>query len=225
MVAGIFAEFVVVDAVIVTGDAAATATNILASEPLYRLGFAANLVDYTFYLGVTIVLYGLLKPVSRSLALLAAASSLVATAVVVSASLFYLAPLNLLGGAPYLSVLGAEQSQALAFLSLKLRSVGANIGMVFFGFHLLFVGWLIVRSTFLPRVLGVLSVIGGTCFLINSFANFLSPSFAAQLLPYILAPGVLAQGFLALWLLAMGVNAGKWREQSAQAARTEFAGT
>ena len=218
MAAGISAEFLVVDPLIVPGDAAVTASNILASEPLYRLGFAVNLVDYTFYVGVTVILYGLLEPVSRSLSLLAAVSSLVATAIVVSVSLYYLAPLVLLGGAPAFTALGTDQLQALALFSLKLRSVGSNIGLVFFGFHLLFIGWLIVRSTFLPRILGVLSAIGGICFLINSFAYFLSPSLAARLLPYILAPGVLAQGSLALWLLVVGVNAARWRAQATNTA-------
>jgi Domain of unknown function (DUF4386) len=220
MAAGISASFLVVDPLIVSGDAAATATNILASESLYRLGFAAKFVDYTFYLGVTILLYGLLKPAGKSLSLLAAVFSFVGTAVVASTSLHYLAPLFLLGDAPYLAAFGADQVQALAYLPHKLRSIGSNIAMVFFGFHLMFVGWQIVRSTFLPRLLGALSAIGGICFLINSFANFLSPQFAAGLLPYILAPGVLAQALLALWLLVMGVNAARWREQASTAGKS-----
>lgn len=225
MAAGISAEFLVVDAVIATGDAVTTANNILASELVYRLGFAAKLVDYTFYLGVTVLLYGLLKPVSKSLSLLAAASSLAGTAVVASTSLFYLAPLFLLGDAPYLAAFGTDQVQALAFLSHKLRAIGSNIAMVFFGFHLLFIGWLIARSTFLPRILGMLSAVGGICFVINSYMHFLSPSFAAQLSPYIFLPGVLGQASLALWLLVVGVNVPRWREQAANAARTELGET
>ena len=214
MAAGISASFLVVDPLIVSGDAAATATNILASEPLYRLGFAAKFVDYTFYLGVTVLLYGLLKPAGKSLSLLAAAFSFVGTAVVASTSLHYLAPLFFLGDAPYLAAFGTDQVQALAYLSHKLRGVGSDIAMVFFGLHLLFVGWLIARSTFLPRLLGVLSAIGGICFLINSFAYFLSPPFAAQLPAYIFLPGILGQGLLALWLLVMGVNVAKWKSQA-----------
>jgi Domain of unknown function (DUF4386) len=225
MAAGISAEFLVVDAVIAPGDAVTTANNILTSEPLYRLGFAAKLIDYTFYLGVTALLYGLLKPVSKSLSLLAAAFSLAGTAVVASASLYYLAPLFLLGDAPYLAAFGPDQVQALAFLSHKLRAIGSNIAMVFFGIHLLFIGWLIAKSTFLPRILGMLSAVGGICFVLNSYTHFLSPPVAAQLFPYVFLPGVLAQASLALWLLVMGVNVSRWREQGANAERNELAET
>jgi Domain of unknown function (DUF4386) len=217
LAAGISAEFFVLDPLIVSGDAMATANNILASEPLYRLGVAAKFVDYTFYLGLTVILYALLKPVSRSSSLLAAAFSFVGTAVMAAAALFYFAPLLLSGGAPAVSVLGTEQLQALAFLSLKLNAVGSNIALAFFGLHLVFVGWLIVKSTFLPRILGVLSAIGGTCFLINSFANFLSPPLAALLPAYIFLPGAFAQAVLALWLFLVGVNGAKWRAQAAAA--------
>lgn len=214
LAAGMSAELLVVDALIVPGDASATANNILASEPLYRLGFAGILIDYTFYLAVTVLLYGLLKPAGKTLSLLAAASSLTGTAIVASAAIYYLAPLALLGGAPYLGALEPDQARALAMLSHRLRGTGANIGLVFFGFHLLFVGWLVLKSTFLPRVLGLLSALGGVGFLINSFTSFLSPTFAAQLLPLTLLPGMLGQALLALWLLVMGVNVGRWRERA-----------
>jgi hypothetical protein len=214
LAAGMSAEFLAVDTVIVPGDAAATAANISAFEQLYRFGFAANLIDYTLYVGVTVILYGLLKPAGAGISLLAAIFSLLGTVAVASASFHYLAPFVFFGDAPYLANLGAGQAQALAFLSHKLRSIGSNIALSFFGLHLLFVGWLIAGSTFLPRPLGVLSAIGGACFLILAFANFLTPPFAAQLLPYILAPGILGQASLALWLLIMGVNAARWREQA-----------
>ena len=217
LAAGISAEFFVLDAIIVSGDAAATARNILASEPLYRLGIAAKFVDYTFYLGVTVILYGLLKPAGKTSSLLAGAFSFAGSAIVAAGAIFYFAPLVILGGAPALSVLGTEQLQALAFLSLKLSTASSNIALVFFGLHLIFIGWLIAGSTFLPRILGVLSAIGGACFLINSFANFLSPALAAQLPAYIFLPGALAQAVLALWLFLVGVNGAKWHAQAGAA--------
>lgn len=214
MAAGMSAEFLIVDAIIAPGDAAATAGNIRDSEALYRLGLAANLIDYIAYLGVTVILYEVLKPVDRTLSLLAAVFSLVGTAVVASSAIHYLAPLSFFDGAPYLAAFGADQVQALAYAPHRLRSIGANLAMVFFGLHLLFVGWLIVGSTFLPRVLGVLMAVGAICFLINCLAYFLAPAVAAQLLPYILLPGIAGQASLALWLLVMGVNAARWREQA-----------
>lgn len=213
--AGISAEFFVVGALIAPGDAATTARNLLASGQVYRIGFVANLLDYVFYLGASVILYGLLKPAGRSVALLALAFSLAGTAIVASASVHYLAPLVWLGDAPYLAAFESDQLEALAFLSHRQRGVGGNVAMVFFGLHLLSIGWLIARTTLMPRVLGVVSALGGLCFVVNSFALFLAPEFAAGLLPYILAPGILGQAGLALWLLLMGVSEAKWRAQAA----------
>jgi hypothetical protein len=155
-------------------------------------------------------LYELFKPVNRSLSLVAAFFSLVACVVQAISSLFHLAPLVLLGGAPYLRVFTVEQLQALALVFLRLRATAYHsIGLVFFGLYLLLVGILILRSTFLPRILGVLMVLAGL-----SYVLFLSPPLAGSLQPYILVfPGV-GQISLTLWLLVIGVNAQRWKEQA-----------
>jgi hypothetical protein len=88
--------------------------------------------------------------------------------------------------------------------------------MAAFGFHVILIGYLIFKSTFLPRILGVWLAIAGLCYLTNSFANFLSPEFAAHLLPYILIPGAV-EILLALWLFVMGVNVERWKEQASTA--------
>jgi Domain of unknown function (DUF4386) len=119
-----------------------------------------------------------------------------------------------LGGAH--SSAAADDLQALALMSLNLHAQGSNIVMVAFGFHVILIGYLIFKSTFLPRILGVWVAIAGLCYLTNSFANFLSPLFAAHLLPYILIPGVV-EILLALWLCVMGVNVQRWNEQSSTA--------
>ena len=90
----------------------------------------------------------------------------------------HFAPLFLLGSAHYLTALQTDQMQTLALVSLRLHALGYNIGLVFFGFHCLLIGYLIYRSDFLPRILGALMAIAGLCYLTNSFANFLSPPFA-----------------------------------------------
>jgi len=131
-------------------------------------------------------------------------------------TVFELAPLVVLGGAQSLSAFSVEQLQALALMFLKLHIQVYNIGLVLFGTYNLLIGSLIVRSTFLPRILGVLLAVSGMCYLINSFANFLSPTFAAHLLPYILIPGV-AELLLALWLVVMGVNEERWKERASAA--------
>jgi len=209
---GVFAEVFVRGRLVVYGDAAATATNILAQEPLFRLGFASALICVACYIAVTALFYNLFKPVNRSLSLLAAFFSLVGCAIQAFICLFLLAPLVVLGGAQYLSVFKVEQLQALALMFLTLYGQGFTIAMVFFGFYCLLIGYLIFRATFLPRILGVLMVIAGLCWL-----TFLSPPLADYLSPYILALGTLGEGSLCLWLLVIGVNVPKWEEQASAA--------
>jgi hypothetical protein len=123
------------------------------------------------------------------------------------ACLFELAPFVVLGGAQYLSVFKAEQSQALAYMFLKLYSQAYNISLVFFGFYCLLIGYLIFKSTFLPRILGVLMAIAGLGWL-----TFLSPPFGQKYFPYILAASI-GEGTLLLWLIVAGVNSERWKEQ------------
>jgi hypothetical protein len=206
-------EIFVRNRLVVPDDAAATAANILAHEPLWRWGFAGDIVAFASYIALTALLFELFKPVNRSFSLVAAFFSLVASVVQAISSLFHLAPLVLLGGAPYLSVFTVEQLRALALMFLKLRAAAYhNIGLVFFGLYLLLVGILILRSAFLPRILGVLMVLAGL-----SYVPFLSPPLVPSLQPYILVfPGV-GQISLCLWLLVMGVNGQRWKEQASAA--------
>ena len=208
-----FVEIFVRNRLVVSDDAATTATNILAHESLWRWGFASDIIAFASYVALTALFYELFKSVNRSLSLVAAFFSLVACVVQAISSLFHLAPLVLLGGAPYLSVFTVEQLQALALVFLRLRAAAYhNIGLVFFGLYCLLVGILILRSTFLPRILGVLMVLGGL-----SYVLFLSPPLARSLQPYILVfPGV-GQISLTLWLLAIGVNVQRWKEQASAA--------
>ena len=188
------------------GDAAATAASIRAHESLFRLGFAANLFASACYVAVTLLFYELFKPVSRSISMLAAFFSLVGCAVGAFGSLFQLAPLVVLGGAQYLGVFNVEQLQALALVLLKLGAQANNIGLVFFGCYCLLIGYLVFRSDFLPRILGVLMAIGGAGWLTNSFISFLSPPLARSLSSWMMAPGILGEAALTLWLLVMGVK-------------------
>ena len=143
------------------GDAAATAHNILAHEPLYRLGFAAELISAVCYITVTLLLYDMFRPVNRSVSLLAAFFSLTGCTIQAFSTLFHLAPLVILGGEQYLSAFRTEQLQALALMFLNLRAQTSSIYMVFFGWYCLLIGYLIFRSTFLPRILGVFMAIAG----------------------------------------------------------------
>jgi hypothetical protein len=213
IIMGVFAEVFVRGRLAVRDDAAATATNILAHEPLYRLGLTADLVMLVCYIGVTLLFYELFKRVSRSVSLLAAFFSLVGIAVLAVNSLNHLAPLVFLGGAQYLSALETNQLQAFARMSLKMHAAGYTISGVFFGIYCLLIGYLVFKSDFLPRILGVLMVIGGLSYLTDSFVTLLSPQLATRL-PDVMVLGGIAELSLCLWLMVIGVNVPKWEEKA-----------
>jgi hypothetical protein len=205
---GVFALYVG-GRLIISGDAATTAVNILTHEALFRSGTAATLISTAFYLVATLLVYELLKPVNRTVSLLAAFFSLIGCAVWAVSSLFDLAPFVLLKGTPYLGAFALEQLQAQSLMFLKLGGQGSNVGIVFFGLHCLLVGYLILKSSFLPRIVGALMVFGGLGWL-----TFLAPPLASYLSPYIMIPGTLGELSLTLWLLVMGLNVQGWKEQA-----------
>lgn len=199
----------VVRKLVIGNDAAASAFNILAHESLFRLSFAANLLQFACYIAVTGLLYHLFRPVSQRISLLAAFFSLVGCAIGAVSCVFQLAPLTILAGAQYLNVFKAEQVQALALLFFKLYVQCFNVSFVFFGFYCLLIGSLIFRSTFLPRILGAGMAMAGLGWL-----TFLSPPLVNYLSPYILVPGMVGEGLLTCWLVIAGVNAQRWHEQA-----------
>jgi len=217
IVAASFAEFYVRGRVVVDSDAAATATNILAHEPLYRLGAAAVLIYLLCDTAVALILYELLRPVSRSLSLLASFFRLAMVAILGANLLNLFAPLVLLKDLPLLTAFKADQLQALALASLKLYGQLFFSAMLFFGFHCLLIGYLIYRSTFLPRIVGALMAIAGLCYLTHSFANILSPALASSLFTYLMPLGLPGELSLTLWLLAIGVNVQRWNDQAGAA--------
>lgn len=207
---GIIAEGFISQRLVVSGDAAATATNILSNEPLFRFGFTVYLIEMAAQIAMTVLFYYLLKPVSRSASLLAAVFSLVGCTIKTLSRLFYFTPLLVLGGnAQYLRVFEADQLQALALLFLKVNDQAAAMALAFFGFYGLLKGYLILRSTFLPRFLGVLTVFGGLGWL-----TFLSPSLGMRLFPIVAGVGILGALATIVWLLVVGVNEQRWREQA-----------
>lgn len=205
--AAVFGQFFVHGRFVVAGDAGATATNILANEPLFLLGFASALIAVTFHLAYTVIFYNLFKPVNRSFSLLAAFVSLVACALQAFSSLFQLAPVLVLGGDHSLSVFTVKQLQALALLLLNVNHQAFNIYLVFFAFWLILIGYLIFRSTFMPRIIGVLLALAGL-----SYMPFLYPPLISSLLPYIEVVDGVGEVSLLLWLLIVGVNVERWQE-------------
>ncbi|HXY52904.1 MAG TPA: DUF4386 domain-containing protein [Terriglobales bacterium] len=205
-----FGQVIVLGKLVVVGNAAATAANILRHEPLFWLGFASCLMGVVFHLAWALLFYELFKPVNRRLCLFAAFVILVGCAIQALTSLLYLAPLLVLEGGNSVSAFTAEQSQALAVVFLRLNTYAFDIYLVFFGLWCVLSGYLIFRSTFLPRVLGVLLAIAGL-----GWMTFLYPPLANYLfLPYLAGASALGEIPLELWLIVMAVNAQRWREQA-----------
>lgn len=194
---------------VVPRDAAATAANLLAHEGLFRSGTAALLVSTAFYIAATLFVYEVLKPANRSLSLLAAFFSLVGCAVGALSCIFDFIPFILLKDSSYLAVYPKEQLQGLTYAFLAVRAQANDIGLVFFGLHCLGVGYLILKSTFLPRLIGALMVFAGLGWL-----TFVFPPLAQSLAPFNMLPGAIGEFSLTLWLIGKGVNVERWNTQA-----------
>lgn len=210
IVTALFAEAMVRGRLIVSGNAAATASNIIGSPTLFRLGLAADLLNCVLDVVVAMILYALLRPVNRNLALLAALLRVAADATLAFAGLFQLAAIALLGGAEYLRVFEPRQLQSLAYLAMNLHGEGYGISLLFFGLGCGILGYLIHRSTYLPRFIGVVLIVASAGYLFNSFAGIIAPPLAARAFPWTLLPGFLAELALCLWLLVKGVDTTRW---------------
>jgi hypothetical protein len=207
---GAVGEAVVRGSIVVPSDATATAANLRSMEWLWRLGVAGEVMLLTCATALTLILYTLLRRVSRDLALAAVLFNLVSIAIEGVAAVSLAATLFPLANAPYLSAFAPEQMNAMAMLSVRSHTVGFGIALIFFGVECVILGYLIYRSGYMPRSIGVLMAIAGICYVINSFALLLSPPLANRLFPAILIPSLIAELSLALWLLMKGVNAEKW---------------
>jgi hypothetical protein len=203
-----------VHATLFASDPATTAAHIQSHQLLYRSGLAAHVVVTTTNVPLALIFYELFKVVSRRVALLAAFFILVATAIEAAGLLNEFTPLVLLGIGPDASALPAAQLQALASLSSLLSHVHYTLYTVFFGLDILCLSYLVYRSRFLPRAIAVLLAVDGLAYLVYSFTDFLAPSLAADLTPWIQLPAPLAEGAFSLWLLVLGVNLGRWTKRS-----------
>ena len=212
---GFFAEFFVRSHAIVSGDPAATAHNIMAAQTLYRAACASDVTVLICDVVLTMTLYVLLAPVNRNLALLMAFFHLVAASVLAADLINHYEPLLLLNGATYLNAFQQGQLQALAYVAIRAHGIGYNISVIFFAVNLLLMAYLIVRSSFLPRLLGAMLGVAGVSYLVNCYGNILAPQLLGTLSDYFLLPGLVAELSTALWLTLRGVNAARWRQMAA----------
>jgi hypothetical protein len=213
IVLGAFAEGFVADKLVVAGDAATTAANILASPALWRLSVAGDLLVVLCAVPLLWIEYLLLRPVSKQLVLLAVLFNLVSLAVEAISKVFLLVVLPTLASAVYLTAFEPKQLQVLANLALRLHDVAFNIALIFFGFTCLINGYLIFRSGYLPKLVGILMQLAGLSYLTACFAALFAPAFAELITPAILIPPLIGESSFCLWLLFKGVNIAKWRER------------
>ena len=211
---GMFGELAVRGSLVVSGDAAATAARIMASPERWRVGIALDLLMHVFDVFVMWGIYVLLRPVSRTGALLVLLFNLVQTAVLVANKLLLLVPLMLLDPAPYLRDVPAADLQALAYTAIRLHEHGFGFGLVFFGVVCLLEGRLIRLSGFLPRWIGLLMQVAGVCYIVNTGVMLLAPALQSTLFPFLMLPVLAAELSLATRLATKGVDEAAWRRRA-----------
>jgi hypothetical protein len=213
IVIGFSSEFFVRDKLVVSGDVTATANNIMASESLWRISIAAELILLVCAVALTLIFYVLLRPVNRNLALLAVFFNIVEFPIEAVSKLCLFAALFLSGSADHLKAFEPHQLHALVNISLKLHDYGFGFDLVFFGCACLVNGYLLFRSGYFPRTLGVLMAIAGLSYLVNSFTLILAPAYAETIF-IILVLALIGELSLCLWLMVKGVNVTKWNEKA-----------
>jgi hypothetical protein len=213
----------VVPAVLIVPDLAATARNIQAHELLYRLGLAAHVVVTLTNIPMALIFYELFRVVNRRLALLDVFFSLVATAIEAASILSQFTSVVLLGSSRYTGAFPPSQLHALAYLPGDLATTGYSVYTVFYGFDFIVVAYLVFKSTFLPRAIGLLLAVDALTYLVNGFMTMLAPGVAAHLGAWAGLPTIIAEGSLCLWLLLAGVNVKRWKERASAAIRMRTA--
>ena len=212
---GLFSELVVRGTLVVRGDAAATAANILAADTLFRVGVVSDLVMVLADVAIAVALYVLFAPVSRTLSATAAAFRLAQAAVLALNLLHQFAALLVLRQDGALSAFDPDQLEALALLLMDLHRYGYLLGLVLFAGNLAVTGYLLYRSGFLPRTLGALSVLAAAGYLIDTLMFVLLPGYDGAASNLVLAPAFVFELGFASWLLIKGVDAVAWRRAAA----------
>ena len=208
IVFGLLGEMVLPGRIVVGRDAGATAANILGHPTLFRLSFAAYLVEALCDVALSVFFYILLKPVDRPLALLSAFFGIASMVTyTVAQSSFYVSSL-VLGDSPGMGAFTSDQRNALAYLAIRISGTIAWLFLCLYGIASMIRGYLIARSTYLPRILGILFIIGGACFILRSATYLLAPKYSS---PVLLIPMALAGIPMMGWLLFRGIDPARIR--------------
>ncbi len=206
MIVAIFAEFFVRQSIIELGDATTTANNIVDSEELFRMAIVGYLIILTLDVVLALALYIVLKPVEKNLALLAAFFRLTYAAINGINQVFYFLALELLTDSDYLTVFEPDQLHALVLLFLTASTYGYVIGLTFFGCHLLILGYLVFKSGYIPRILGIGVIVAGLGYLIDNYTQTLLPDYAEMITLVLLLPVAVGEIAFGLWLLVKGTK-------------------
>src|SRR4030066_536273 len=206
---GMSAELFIRPGLIVPGDAAATVRNIAASEALFRLSLVSDLIRQTLLMLLPLILYKLLKPVNKTIASLMVIFYLVCVPISMLNELNHFAVLLLSSGAGYLTAFKADQLNALVMFFINLRIYGTFIPQVL-SFWVLLLGCLVFKSGFLPRILGILLMLVGLCYMVSAVLFFFFSNFVATIPCFFWFIG---EALLYMWLLIKGVNVKEWEKR------------
>ena len=212
IIGGAFGEAYVPSTIIVSGDAAATARNLLSSEDLFRWGFAGYLVEAICDAALTMAFWVLLRPVNRNLAMLMVVFRIISTCGFASAEMMYFGALSTVKATGPLGAFDRDQLNALGYMLLMVSGFGQALFTMFYGIASVIFGWLIYRSGYIPRILGVAMATAGVGFVARTVLLVVAPRYASMVL---LAPMILAFLPLTVWLLVKGVDEEKWRAVAA----------
>jgi hypothetical protein len=205
-------------AVVVPGDPAATINNLMASESMFRFGMAAETLIVLIEIVVSAILYMLLRPVNMPLAL-ASALARFGQSMLQAVNLFTAVPaLLLLGGAGYLAAFEPDQLNALVLLFMNVNAFVIIVWGLLFGFHLLLLGYLVYKSGFWPKVLGILLVIGSMGYLAQSYGHLLAPQYDGILSTVVIVLSIPGELAFTLWLLIKGINVERWEDRARESA-------
>ena len=214
MLFGAFGLLYAPNALVVQGDAVVTANNIMANEFLFRLRIVSTLISQVVNIFLVIFLYKLLKPVNKNYAALMVIFILVAVPIAMLSVLNKVAVLLLLSGAGYLAVFATNQLQALVPVFLDLHEYGMSIAGIFWGLWLFPMGYLVFKSNYIPKIIGVLLIIGGMGYLIDFVTFFVFPNFGVVFSEY----AFLGEVLMVFWLLIKGVNVEQWEKRALESA-------
>lgn len=212
---GGFSEGYVMNTLVVSGDAAATARNIMAASGLWRLSVAGDLIVPLIAVPQLWIIYHLLKPAGRSLALLFVFLEIVSLSVESVSKLFLLMILPMLENVAYGHVFQSQQLFALTSMMLGAHNTCFNIALLFFGPDCFVTGYLIYRSGYFPKIIGALLALAGLAYTIGTLAFFLAPTFGDLISLPVQLVALIGEASFCLWLLARGVNVAKWKERAA----------